>query len=93
MKLIDGRECDTLLKVANAIITQKDTTIASQARTITKQDIRQMTTEHLVDECETEKTAIKKDLKKTKRRLTWTKVGWAATTVVLAVTTVLALVK
>lgn len=67
--------------------------IQSQAKTIEKQDIRYLTTEHAVDECEVAKEAIKKDLKKAKRRLVWTKVGWAATTVVLTVTTVLALVK
>lgn len=93
MKLIDGRECDTLLKIANAVIRAKDTTIASQDRTIIKQDIRFMETEHLVDECNLQKGAIQSDLKKAKRRLTWTKVGWAATTVVLTVTTVLALIK
>lgn len=93
LKTIRANECDTLLKVANAIITAKDTVIKSQAKTIDKQDLRYITTEHAVDECEVAKEAVKKDLKKAKRRLVWTKVGWAATAVVLTVTTVLALVK
>lgn len=93
LKLIHGAECDTLLKIAKLTITAQDTVIKSQAKTIEKQDIRYITTEHAVDECEIAKEVIKKDLKKAKRRLIWTKVGWAATTVVLTVTTVLALVK
>jgi hypothetical protein len=70
----------------------QDTVIKSQKITIDKQDIRYLTTEHLVDECMLQQTVLKKDLKKAKRRLVWTKVGWAATAVVLTVTTVLALV-
>lgn len=91
-KLISGAECDTLLKIANVISKEKDTTIASQARTIIKQDIRQITTEHLVDECQLTKRALQKDLKKARRHLLWTKVGWAGTTVILSITTVLALI-
>jgi hypothetical protein len=93
LKLIHGAECDTLLKIANLTITAQDTAIKSQAKTIEKQDLRYITTEHLVDEVTLQRDAIKKDLKKSKRRLVWTKVGWAITTVVLTTTTVLALVK
>lgn len=93
LKLISGAECDTLLKVAKLTIHAQDTVIKSQAKTIFDQDARYYKTEHLVDECELEKEAIKKDLKKAKRRLVWTKVGWAATAVVLTVTTVLALIQ
>lgn len=67
--------------------------ITSQARTITKQDIRYITTKQLVDEKEIQKVIIEKDLKKARRRIKWIKVGWAITTVALTVTTVLALVK
>ena len=93
LKLISGAECDTLLKVAKLTITAQDTVIKSQKKTIDKQDLRYIETEHLVDVCTLEKEVIKKDLKKAKRRLVWVKVGWAATAVVLTVTTVLALIK
>lgn len=93
LKLILGNECDTLLKVFKKVVIAKDTMITSQARTITKQDIRYITTKQLVDEKEIQKVIIEKDLKKARRRIKWIKVGWAITTVALTVTTVLALVK
>jgi hypothetical protein len=93
MKLIEGKECDTLLNIAHAIIRQKDTIIASQDRTIIKQDIRQIDTEHLVDECNIQKEAIKNDLKKVRRSLNWTKIGWAATAVLESVLVVYFMIK
>lgn len=92
LKLISGAECDTLLKVAKLTIIAQDTVIKSQAKTIDKQEVRYQETEHLVDVCTLEKEVIKKELKKAKRRLVWTKVGWAFTTVALTVTTVVALI-
>jgi hypothetical protein len=93
LKLISGAECDTLLKVAKLTIVAQDSVVKSQKVTIDEQDIRYLTTEHAVDECVIQKEALKKDLKKAKRRLVWTKVGWAATAVVLVTTTILAMVK
>jgi hypothetical protein len=93
LKLISGRECDTLLKVANLTIAAQDTSIKSQAKTIEKQELRYTTTEHLATTYLVEKEAIKKDLKKTKRRLIWTKVGWAFTSIILIITTVIASIK
>ena len=91
--LIEGKEAAAKLEVANQIIVQKDTTIASQDRTIVKQDLRYITTEHLVDECENDKILLKSDLEKANNKLKWTKVGWAATAVVLGITTIIGLVK
>ena len=70
----------------------QDTVIKSQKITIEQQDIRYLTTEHLVDECVLQKEALKKDLKKAKRKLIATQIAWAATGVILTITTVLALV-
>jgi hypothetical protein len=70
----------------------QDTVIKSQKITIDQQDVRYITTEHLVDEGLLQQNLLKKDLKKTKRRLVFTKIGWAGTAVILTVTTVLALV-
>lgn len=92
MALIEGKECAAKLNVAKKTIVQQDTTIASQARTITKQDLRYSTTEKLVTECVTQKEVLKKDLKKAKRKLVWIKIGWAATTIILTTTTILALI-
>ena len=92
-KLISANECDTLLKVANSINVANQNTIKSQEKTIQLQDIKQLTTEHLVDDCETNKAALKEELDSTKTAVKWIKGGWALTAVVLSVTTVLALVK
>lgn len=92
LKLISGAECDTTLKIANLTIAAQDTVINSQAKTIEKQEVRYTTAESLVKTITTERDTAKKDLKKAKRRLTWTKVGWAATAVALTITTVLALI-
>ena len=93
LKLVSGAECDTLLKIAKLTMSAQDTAIKSMKTTIDQQDLRYLTTEHMVDECELAKKILQKDLKKAKRRLVWTKVGWAATSVLLVTTTVLALVK
>jgi hypothetical protein len=74
-------------------MTAQDTVIKSQDRTILIQENRYRSTERLVKEKEIENNNLKKDLKKAKRRLVWTKVGWAATAVVLVTTTILAMVK
>jgi hypothetical protein len=80
-KLIDGAECDTLLKIANATITAKDSAIVSLQKTVTQQDERHLKSEHAIDECETAKQAKQDEIDKRDRRLKWTKVGWAATAV------------
>ena len=92
LKLVSGAECDTLLKIAKLTMSAQDTVIKSQKITIEQQDIRYLTTEHLVDECVLQKEALKKDLKKAKRKLIATQIAWAATGVILTITTVLALV-
>ena len=91
-KLIEAKECDTLLKIANVIIKTQDTVIISLQQTAIKQDDRWIKTSHLVTVCEYEKQVLQKDLKKYKRRLTWTKVGWVTTSVLLLVATVVALI-
>jgi hypothetical protein len=90
-KLIDGAECDTLLKIANATIETQDTLVVSLQQTIIKQDDRYIKTNHLITMCEAQKVAIQKDLKKCKRRLLWTKIGWLSTSVVSVILIVLAL--
>lgn len=90
-KLIEAKECDTLLKITDAIIKTQDTVIMSLQQAAVKQDDRWIKTSHLVTVCESEKQVLQKDLKKYKRRLTWTKIGWAATSCVLTILIVLAL--
>jgi len=90
-KLIEGRECNELLKVSNNILENQDTIIVSLQQTIIKQDDRYIKTNHLITMCEAQKVAIQKELKKYKRRLLWTKIGWVTTSVVSVIFIVLAL--
>jgi len=90
-KLIEGRECNELLKVSNNILENQDTIIVSLQQTIIKQDDRYIKTNHLITMCEAQKVAIQKELKKYKRRLLWTKIGWVTTSVVSVILIVLAL--
>ena len=60
-KLIDGAECDTLLKIANAVIKDQDKTIISLQQTTSKQDERYTKTNHLVTLCESEKKLLEKE--------------------------------
>jgi hypothetical protein len=92
LKLIDGKECDTLLKTARLEIGAKDTVIASQSRELVKQENRYYSCERLVKEKEIQITGLKEDKKKIKLKLTLTQIGWAVTTVGLSVLTVLALI-
>ena len=90
-KLIDGAECKDLLKISNDIIETQDTLVVSLQQTIISQDDRYIKANHLVNLCEAEKVVIQKDLKKYKRKLLWTKVGWLTTSMVFTVLIVLAL--
>ena len=80
------------MKVAKLTMTAQDTVIKSQERTILIQENRYKSTERLVKEKEIEITNLKKDIKKAKRKLIATQIAWAATSVILTITTVLALV-
>lgn len=91
--LTDGAQADSLLKIANLIIKADSNAIKSQDTTIKKQELRYLETEHLVDECENDKTALKADIKKADTKLKWAKVGWAATAIAEAALIVYFMIK
>ncbi|TXG79951.1 MAG: hypothetical protein E6R13_09055 [Spirochaetes bacterium] len=91
MSLVNGQECDTLLKIAHQAIVYKDTTIASQKRTIEKQEVRQLDTEHLADEYKGQKEAAEQALKDEQKKKKWILAGWGSTTIILLTLTFLAL--
>lgn len=91
MTLVNGQECDTLLKIAHQAIVYKDTTIASQKRTIEKQEVRQLDTEHLADEYKGQKEAAEQALKDEQKKKKWILAGWGSTTIILLTLTFLAL--
>lgn len=91
LTLVNGQECDTLLKIAHQAIMYKDTTIASQGRTIEKQEVRQITTQVLADQYKAQKEAAENSLKDEKTKKKWILAGWGTTTVLLLVITILVL--
>lgn len=91
-KLISGSECDTLLKVANVTVATQKKAIQSMQLTINQQDSRFIEASLLADKLEAERDIAQEETKIVKRKLLWTKVGWAATGVILTITTVLALI-
>jgi len=91
LKLVSGAECDTLLKIANQTINAQKNVIRSMQTTIDDQEVRFLDVTHLADQYNAQKEAAEAEVKTTKRKLVWTKIGWAATGVVLTITTVLAL--
>jgi hypothetical protein len=92
LKLVSGEECDTLLKVANQVIVYKDTTIASQKRTINTQETRQSTTQALADQYKTQKEAVEVQLSDQKKKTKWILAGWTGTSILLLALTLLALI-
>jgi len=60
--------------------------------TINQQDSRFIEASLLADKLEAERDIAQEETKIVKRKLLWTKVGWAATGVILTITTVLALI-
>lgn len=91
MNVVDGQECDTLLNIAHQAIAYKDTTIASQKRTIEKQEVRYLETEHLADEYKSQKETAEQEVKDQKKAKKWILAGWAGTSVILLALTFLAL--
>jgi len=92
-KLISGNECDTLLKISNAVIVQKDTTIASLERTIILEENRHKSTLRLAKEYMIQRDLLTGQLKTANNQKKLLKAGWAGTSLLLITTTILALIK
>lgn len=92
-QLINGKECDTLFKIARLQITVRDTIIASQNRTIKLQDTRQETSKNLVKELDLKIEGLKDENKNLKTKLILNKIGWAVTSVGLGIITVLSIIR
>jgi len=91
-KLIEGNECSALLKVYKAAGIQKDTTIASLERSLTLEGNRHRSTKRLAREYEVERDRARDELNTANTQKKWLKAGWAGTAVLLAITTILALI-
>jgi len=82
--LTKGQRCDTLLKLSELQLQNRDTTILLLNKSINGLKTESSIKESIISKKQTEIDIINLQLKKTKRKLWWTKVGWLTTTVSLA---------
>lgn len=87
VKLTQGQQCDTLLKIANSQISNRDSVIALKDKTIAGYKTESSLKESIISVHKQEIDTINLQLKKTKRKLWFTKAGWMLTTLVLSAST------
>jgi hypothetical protein len=85
VKLTEGQECDTLLKLSEIQLQNRDTTIIILNKSITGLKTESSLKESIISRKQQEIDTINLQLKKTKRQLWWTKAGWISTSVALTV--------
>lgn len=79
--LMKGQHCDTLLKLSELQIQNRDTTIGILNTTITSLKIESSLKETIISRKQQEIDTINLQLKQTKRKLFWTRTGWFTTTI------------
>lgn len=87
-KLVQGQECDTLLKVADLQLANRDSVIKTKDKDIAGYKAESSLKESIISVKEQKIQTIDLQLKSTKRRLVATKAGWLLTTLALSVSTV-----
>ena len=86
--LTKGQHCDTLLKLSELQIQNRDTTIVLLNKSITGLKSESSLKESIISRKQQEIDSVNLQLKKTKRNLWLTKAGWLLTTLGLSATTV-----
>ena len=93
LKLTEGQQCDTLLKIADSQLSNRDTSISILNKQITGYKAESSLKESIIIARETELKAVNLQLKKTQRKLLWTKVGWLSTSGCLVATSIYLLIR
>jgi len=88
LKLTQGQECDTLLKLADSVIVNRNITIDLLNDNIQGYKMESSLKESIISRKQQEIDTINLQLKKTKQQLWLTKAGWLLTTLGLSATTV-----
>lgn len=83
LKLIEGNECDELLKISDELNQFKDSVITSQDSIINKQILKIAIKDTIIIKQDKEVSDLNNQIKKDHRKLVWTKIGWASTTTLL----------
>lgn len=81
--LTKGEHCDTVLKITNLQLQNRDSTILILNKSISGLKTESTLKESIISVKEQEKQTIQLNLDKVQRKLNWTKAGWIATTTVL----------
>jgi hypothetical protein len=80
MTLTKGQHCDTLLKLSELQIQNRDTTILMLNKNITGLKTESSLKESIISRKQQEIDTINLQLEETQRQLWWTKAGWVSTT-------------
>lgn len=87
LKLIQGQQCDTLLKISERQIQNRDSVISIKDKEITGYKTESSLKESIISVKEQEKQTINLQLKHTKRQLALTRVEYLLTTLLLLTST------
>jgi hypothetical protein len=82
-KLIEGNECDTLLKISNKQLDYSDSIILSQKDIITKQLSKLNIKDTIIKLQYNKLNHVINNLSSSQSKLKWTKIGWAITTSIM----------
>jgi len=85
LKLTKGQQCDTLLQISEAQLMNRDSAIILKDKAIKSFMLESGLKEQIITDKGLQIDLLKKDLKKTQRKLKWTKFGWGTTTLLLSV--------
>jgi hypothetical protein len=83
LNLIENRECDALLIVANKQLDFADTIITSQKDIIAKQKIQVTLAANVINKQNQDIKDLTKDVHTSKVKLKWVKIGWVSTSVAI----------
>jgi hypothetical protein len=83
--LTKGQHCDTLLKLSELQIQNRDTTIVLLNKSITGLKSESSLKESIISRKQQEIDSVNLQLKSVNRKLSWTKFGWGSSTLILSV--------
>jgi len=85
LKLTQGQECDTLLKLADSVIVNRNITIDLLNDNIQGYKMESSLKESIISRKQQEIDSVNLQLKSVNRKLSWTKFGWGSSTLILSV--------
>ncbi len=87
LALTKGQHCDTMLTICDSISENQEQIILLKDRQVANLKSESSLKESIISKKEQEKQTIQLNLDRVTRKLTWTKVGWVSTTLLLLTST------